>query len=248
MAVIDQRNLAVTEYPEVGAFRVHWAPTQLRPLTDEPGPYRFDAPHNEYQVWYLATSLRGSLLEVLDHHRPNAAAETAIQSVTNLSGNDVLEDEPAGLVPNRWLSIQLVTTGNLSAPNEFTDVTDPAVMSYLNDNEDVRRVLAEPEIRNALGESVRIDLGTICAGGAKTGRRITRAVSKAIYALPSAPTGISYVTRFDPDERCWAVFADRATVDFSDTGPLDPTNAVHRAAVKNVATLYGLTLPAEWRR
>ncbi len=79
------------ELPVDGAVRVHPTPDQLpaRRRNDETGPYRFDDPRSDhldsFRVRYLASTLRGCLLEVLAGFRPmndeTAALLVAVQHV-----------------------------------------------------------------------------------------------------------------------------------------------------------------------
>lgn len=128
----------------------------------------------------------------------------------------------------------------------FVDVADDEVLAQLHRHPGVERALKDPVVRQAFGPDVRLDLGTICSVG-PAGRMITQAVSQAIYILPSRPTGIAYVTRFDHSERCWAVFDERAILDFTVPKPLDSLDPAQRADMQGVADQYGLVLPPTWR-
>jgi hypothetical protein len=242
-------DLATLEYPPEGAFRIHRAPTQLRPRDGIAGLDRFDDPRDGYQrgyrVRYLASTVRGSLLEILDHFRSHDGVETELAAVSGLQGVNVLEEEPAGLVPDAWLSRQRITVGRVEAGRSFIDVAAAETLAVLNESRFVQTVLRSGPVRQAFGQHVRLDLGTICAVG-PIGRAITQAVSQAIFLLPARPSGISYVTRFDPSERCWAVFDERAEMSFTDPEPLEYFNPDIRKAMGEVADLYGLRLPAQW--
>lgn len=224
---------------------MHRAPTQLRPRDGEGSPDRFDDPQNNYRVRYFASTVRGSLLEVLDHFRPDEGAEEALAH-KSVEGVDILEEEPAGMVPDRWLSLQRIVTARVVAARSFVDVSEAETLAALATVPSVQKVLRSDLVTSAFGPHVRLDLGTICAVG-RAGRAVTQAVSQAIYMDPSRPSGIGYVTRFDKTERCWAVFDDRARIDFSDPSPLDYWDAEVRSAARDVAKLYQLVLPADWR-
>lgn len=238
-------HYSTLEFPAAGAVRVHRAPTQLRPRESDSRPDRFDDPRNEYRVRYLATTLRGALLEVLDHFRPDADAEASLSSVTGVEGIDMLEEEPAGLMPEKWLSDQRVTIGTIGGHALFVDVANATTLAALYYESVVQHALRSLEVRRTFGEQVRLDLGTICAVG-EVARLITQAVSQAVFMHPTRPPGIAYVTRFDHDERCWAVFDERVMIEFSPPVPLDHTDEKHNTAVCQVAALYRLVLPPRW--
>jgi hypothetical protein len=241
----EESELACLPFPSEGVLRVHRAPTQLRPREGGTGPDRFDDPQDEYRVRYFGSTIRGCLLEVLDHFRGVPLAEEALSAHTTI-GIDILEEEPAGLVPGRWLALQRVTTARLVTGRLFVDVADSDVLAFLNQTAGVQRVLRSTTVRSAFGNNVRLDMGTICAVG-PAGRAITQAVSEEIHLHPSRPSGITYLTRFDKGERCWAVFEDRAKLEFSDPESLDDWDSTVRVALRSVANRYGLTLPADWR-
>jgi hypothetical protein len=243
----DAVSLQFVTFPTEGAFRVHRAPTQLRPRDGDTKPDRFDDPRGEYRVRYFASTFRGSFLEVIDHFRAaQDDVEQVIARTPVLPGTtDVLSDEPAGLVPDAWLSRQRYTVGHLLAGRAFVDVADAQTLAVLHRSPDIQQVLRSREVREAFGPNVRLDLGTICAVGS-VGRMITQAVSQAVFLHPSRPSGICYRTRFDPDEMCWAVFDERTEMEFTTPAPLDYTDPDIRTALHSVAKLYGLTLPAHW--
>jgi hypothetical protein len=68
--------------PARGAFRVHRNPTVLE-RRFEPS-HRFDDPEGEYGVWYLASTLRGALVEVLDHWRDDPSTEDELSRVAGV--------------------------------------------------------------------------------------------------------------------------------------------------------------------
>jgi hypothetical protein len=197
-------------------------------------------------VRYLADTLRGCFLEVLDHFRPNLEVEELLADVSGTTGFSVLDEEEPGLVQDEWLSRQRVAIGYLENPSsDFVDVSHTNTLAELNRAPAVQAAFRDPEVRSAFGPNVRLDLGTICSGG-PAGRKITQAVSETVYLLPTRPKGIAYVTRFDRDERCWAIFDDRANVDFTDPVQIDPTEVEHVEAIRSVRDAYGLVLPALW--
>jgi RES domain len=240
----EPADLSTLPFP-AGAVRVHRAPTQLRPRDGDSHPDRFDDPALEYRVRYFASTLKGSLLEVLDHFRPNAQADEALSAIEGVYGFNILDEEPSGSIPDRWLSAQRVVSAAL-AGRAFVNVSDPAVLAELYWDTAVQRALRDPLVVRAFGPAVRLDLGTICSVG-PAGRTITQAVSQAVFNHPSRPSGISYVTRFDHSERCWAAFDERVEIEFDLPRPLDATDPDDRSAIQAVAHLYKLAVPAPWR-
>jgi len=226
---------------------MHRTPAQLGPREHNPPRDRFDDPEFVYRVRYFATALRGAMLEVLDHFRPNADMEAA-QSAITVSDDliDILQEEPAGLVPERWLSQQRLICASAPEAARFVDVTDSAVLAELNQHPRVREVLSSELVRSTLGVAARLDEGTIRLVG-PVGRAISQAVSHIVYSDDAHFAGITYQTRFQDGERCWAVFDDRVHVQFADLQALDITEREHIATLNEVARLYGLTLPINWR-
>ena len=126
------------EYPVRGAFRVHRAPTTrfIRPPRD-----RFDDPASEYTAWYLASTLRGALIEVLNHFRPDPATEQALADVRDVTDVDIAHgpSTSAGYVPNAFLASLRVAVGRLvPAPGPFRDVMDEDYLAAMNMNLDGR--------------------------------------------------------------------------------------------------------------
>ena len=227
-------------FPAAGAWRLHPRPGQLSSRATSPPKDRFDDPQLRYRVRYLATTRRGCMLEVLDHFRPNLEAETKL-SVVAIDGYSILDDEPAGSVPDRWLSVQQFGRGSMLPAARFADVRDSNLLAELNEHPDVKAALAASK----LGRTTRLDGGTIRLGG-PIGRAITQAVSRAIHDDENRYTGICYRTRFDDTEDCWAVFDDRAFVTFDPDEPLSLLNTAHMQALHDVAARYNLTLPPIW--
>lgn len=249
------RNLEINwkaplrEFPNAGALRVHRSPRELRPRDTVPPPDRFDDPDGDYRVRYLATTLIGCLLEVMDQFRSDPDADAGLQAITGIEGVDILEDEPAGLVPHQWLAKQLIaraTIDGVPQPAIFVDVNNDDLLAALDAQPNVRQILESDEVREALGDWARLDQGTIRLVG-KVGRELSQRVSREIHDAPIEPTGVLYLTRLGTDEECWAVFDDRVELDWEDEGNLDPEVREHLEAVQYVAHRYGLVLPGGWR-
>lgn len=229
-------------FPTHGAVRVHRAPTQLRPRTaDRERPRdRFDDPIGQYRVRYLATTLRGALIEVCNHWRRSQPTEDLLSAVGHVVGIDLLEEQPAGLIPESWLAQQRVAWARIDGL--FVDVMNERLLADLDrTSKSVRKAL------RPLGGKQTLDRGTIQLGG-DIGRGITQAVSRQLYEHPRTPAGISYISRFTENEECWAVFDDRVRVVFDAATPfMTPLDADHLEAVSAAATLLGLMLPPSWR-
>jgi hypothetical protein len=171
--------------------------------------HRFDDPEGGYPVRYLATHLRGALIEVLDQFRTVTATEQRLRQVKGVEGLDILAEETAGRVPEKWLAQQRVGVGHVPAPGDerFLDVMDEDLLAELNLRPRVRSVLsAHPE---AFGERARVDFGTI-QGSGPAARKLTQAISRELHQDPEV-LGIRYISRHTEDEECWAVFEDRVT-------------------------------------
>lgn len=249
MRVVDGQvwKAAEVPFPEVGAWRLHHSPTQLSHREDGCAVDRFDDPDGGYRVRYLATSPRGAMLEVLDHFRANDEAEATLAATEGVEGLDILEEEPAGSVPERWLSAQRFARGVLpglsSAQAKFADVNNAALLAALNTTARVQAALNRPIAINALGDARRLDEGTIRLVG-DLGRPITQGVSREVYEAEYP--GIAFKCRHDDDEQCWAIFDDRIHTKFEDEAALDNTNPEHLAALQHAAELYKLQLPGNW--
>lgn len=237
---------AQVPFPAEGAWRLHQAPAQLREREPgDPPRDRFDDPDGIYRVRYFATTRRGSMLEVLDHFRRNDAAEASFAQVVGIEGVDILEDEPAGAVPDRWLYEQRFALGIIPPAARFVDVTNSDVLAELDRRPHVRDALQTSLAIESLGSNARLDEATIRLNG-PIGRRITQAVSQEIHQDSASYVGICYRTRFDDQEQCWAVFDDRIHVQFDAPQALDPLDADHLEALNSVAHSYRLTLPRNW--
>lgn len=236
---------AATRFPHTGAWRLHRAPTQLSPRDHNPPRDRWDDPEHEYRVRYFATTMRGAMLEVLDHFRPNADTEAGLAEV-DADGLDMLEEEFAGSVPDKWLTSQRFVRGIVKDDATFVDVTNAELLADLNDRPRIRRALATDVVIAALGDAARLDGSTIRMAG-PAGRAITQAVSREIYEDAAGYAGVRYVTRFDDTEPCWAIFDGRTDVDFDGLHALSSLDDEHVALLNDVAGMYKLLLPANWR-
>lgn len=229
--------------PTRGALRVAVDPARLpsEPRGGEPGRNRFDDPDGRFVVRYLAESLRGCLLELLARFRHSHTAEARIAAVT---GADDDYDQPGADALADWLSLQQVGVCHLVEPaGALFDINDPELLLKLDAHPEVRAVLDDSGLGTA-DDLARLDEGTIRLGGLK-GRRITQAVSRALYERNPRPAGLTYRSRLDDAERCWALYGE-TPVDFEAAVTLSPEDPYHLAAVQAVAALFALPLPRLW--
>lgn len=232
-------------FPEAGALRVAPDPTRLplKPPPGEPGHNRFDDPHCEYVVRYLATDLRGCMIELLARFRKHDAVEERLASVTGTEERYLPPEETTREGLKAYLAKQHVGCGHVDrTPNKFINVNDPEFLSDLN---------GEPGVRDALAalanpdEELELDEGTIRLGGDQ-GRRITRAVSRSVFDSNPRPDGLRYCSRLDDAEECWAVFEDVPFRFEPNITVLSPDDQEHGEAVQSAALLFHITLPVEW--
>ncbi len=166
--------------------------------------------------------------------------------MAGVEGIDILAEQPAGKVPERWLAEQRIGRGQIESDSAvFIDVTNDELLAAMHDTPRVQTVLAAPDVRAAFGPDVRLDEGTMRAVGAAA-RKITQAVSREVFELGSPVVGIRYKTRFSDIEECWAVFDDRIHVQFERPTTLDVTDREVRKILADVAATYSLILPSNW--
>ncbi len=243
---------AVVDFPRGGALRIHPTPDQLprERLRGESGPYRYDdanpdpASDTAFSVRYLASSLRGCLVEVLAQFRPpNDETRELLRSVAN-----VTDDAGRNQQPKRGLSSYLskVKIGRCQVfPDQgpFVSVHDSALHAVLDSAPPVRDVLDSTWGQAFWGVDQHIDEAKVRLDG--KGRRLTQAISTCIHQFEPRPAGIHYRSKHDDNEDCWAIY-DHTQVTFADISPLDPAEARHRAAVADVAALWEIDPPRPW--
>jgi hypothetical protein len=109
--------------PAEGAVRAHPDPLAL-PNAPRPGEIqrnRFDDPAGQFLVRYLASTLRGALLEVLVGFRTSLPLERRLAEVAGVE--DPAELEAPGLVPLGFLSrLRVAHIGPRLASTWFVDV------------------------------------------------------------------------------------------------------------------------------
>lgn len=237
-------------FPQRGAFRVHREPTTL--VRRSQPRHRYDDPENEYSVWYFGSTLRGALIEVLDHWRIHPDMERTLAAVGGVEDLDILGDtggDRAGVVPSRFLGDLRVAKGFLE-PNPgkaFVSVMDEQLLADLTLEPRVRDALAAGGVE-AFGDPPTVNFGTI-QGASRAARRVSQAVSRAIFEDDRAPRGIRYISRHTENEECWAVFDHEnrtPRLEVRGRDALLPTNVHHRRAVQEAAGLLRLELPDIW--
>lgn len=131
-------------------------------------------------------------------------------------------------------------------------IHDPVVLDWLDRQPPVRALLDSADGRRQLGSAglpkhrrVRLDEAAVLLATG-LGRDLTRACSLALHDRNPTPTGIRYRSHLDLDEVCWALY-DHAEVTFGEAQQLSPTVPTHADAVRRVAALWGIALPAAWR-
>lgn len=142
---------ALVGFPAAGAVRVHPTPDLLpsRRRQGERAAYRYDDPDgpegpNPFLVRYLATTLRGCLVEVLAQFRP-ADAETTdlLGQVSNVDDDAEHED-----IPRRGLGSYLakvkVGRAQLLDTRPLVTVHDEYLLAALDRHPRVRAVLDDP--------------------------------------------------------------------------------------------------------
>ncbi len=123
----------------------------------------------------------------------------------------------------------------------------PATLAALDVDQNVEPILNSPSGRDALGntensQQPHLDQAAILLSS-DLGRAITQHCGLAIWDQRPDYVGITYRSRHDLTEWCWAVF-DFVSVTFSEPTPLNPNDPNHRAAVAAVADLWDLPTDA----
>lgn len=245
-------------WPANGALRVHYQPEVLPRLGDEPGHNRFDDPRrrslDRFLVRYAGTTLRGCLLELLASLREDPVARVIEGAVDVTDDPGLVEppDSPPWQAIADFLHDRKVATISSRTPKGLSTVSinDPALHDELDEEPGVRAVLDSKDARAALlptgAVRVRMDNAAVRLAS-KTGRDITQACALALFDRSPPPDAIHYRSRHDDAEDCWAIY-HHAEVVVSDSAPLSPHVAEHVTALHDVAELWGLPIPPEWRK
>ncbi len=175
--------------------------------------------------------------------RSNPTADALLAAVEFVDAEPDPEMPTAEAV-SEWLDEQRV--GLVTAVTQqplLVDIEAADLLVELDTHPLVREAIETSPLRDGIAV-VHLDAGLIRLGG-DIGRPITQAVSRALYEQHPEVDGIAYWSRIDPTERCWAIY-DHVPVDVT-IGDLSPDDSLHRAAVRDVAALLGVPLPAAWQ-
>jgi hypothetical protein len=227
-------------YPGAGTLRVHPDPAWLPQPPDDPstpGSNRFDDPHGRVAARYTATRLQGCLYETMARFRPSSAAEAMLQSIGGLEDADVdwSPDDVTAIAD--WLERQHVGTVRVLDSGIFAEIEEPDLLVQLDKHPLVRTAVQE------LDSAGRLDTGLIRLGGLRLGRPISQAVGVAVREWMPNALGIAYTSRL-AEEPCWAIWAT-TRVDITSVR-LDPSEPLHREAVRHVARTFEIALPDTW--
>lgn len=235
--------LVVSQLP-AELLRVHWQPEVLKrpPYDLDPESMsRFDDPEGRFSIRYLATTLRGCLVETMSRFRPAPEAEALLIGVGGIDEEDVDPSRSVGLL--EWLNGQKIGHCTIGIdPPKVVDVDAAESLIALDKHPLVRHALDRSGLGSAANPA-RLDSGVVRLPG-PVGRPITQAVSRAVFEWHDDVHGLAYASRLDGTETCWALY-DKTPVSF-DTEPLSVATAEHRSAVQSVAALYEIDLPREW--
>jgi hypothetical protein len=227
-------------YPGAGTLRVHPDPAWLpQPPNDPstPGSNRFDDPYGQVAARYTATRLQGCLYETMARFRPSPTAEAMLQSIDGIEAADVDWPEDDDTAIADWLERQQIGTVRVLDTGVFANVEEPDLLVQLDKHPLVRTAVQD------LDPAGRLDTGLIRLGGLRLGRPISQAVGAAIREWMPHALGIAYTSRL-ADEPCWAIWAT-THVDITSVH-LDPSEPLHREAVRRVARTFEIALPSSW--
>jgi RES domain len=240
---------SVVPFPTTGALRVNPTPDQLpswRRIAER-GPYRFDDPKEpgSFRVRYLATTLRGCLLEILAQFRPKNDETDALLGAVDFVDDDHLHPD----IPKRgvadYLALQRVGSCQLFDAGDVVSIHDFHLLAELDRQLPIRYLLENGPGLQLWDRNTHLDEAKVRLD-AELGRRLTQQCARAIFSAAQQPAGIHYRSKHDDAEDCWALF-DRARVTFTHTVNLDPGNPEHFEALNSVAMSWQLPLPPVWQ-
>lgn len=222
-------------------LRVHPDPTYLlTPPLDPPGLHRFDDPQGRFVVRYGGESLRGCLLETMVQFRRHDI-EADLAAITGLTPGDRDPTIADGVA--EWLGAQQIARFRLDT-DSLIDVNDASVLARMDKHPLVRHAIANSGIETPLAPQ-HLDEALIRLGG-PVGRKITQAVSRAVWEWEPECAGLTYASHHDDTERCYAIYDRARSLDVLDLRPLDPTDAETRRAIASAARLFEIALPESW--
>lgn len=182
---------------------------------------RFDDPERQYRMLYAGTTLRGCLLEVLAHFRPDPAIEPEMADII-----DDPEDTPAtlaGHIGHEWARDRQIGTARATA--HTCVVADSKTIAWLR---------------------TTLQVGTLDAAALKDAgaRDLTQKVSRLLYEKTNAPA-LEYRSRHGEEEKLWAIYErdEGALPDCLSRCETLPFEPIH-PDVLDVFELYGLTWKA----
>lgn len=229
--------------PPSPLIRVHKTPEVLRRPPDgldrRQCP-RFDDPLGRFGVRYLASTLRGCLVETMARFRSDREVERLLDSISDVDDGDPDPSRYDGLT--EWLAQQRIGHCTILTDPMIVDVDGAETLIALDHHPYVRAALARSGLGTAT-KPVRLDGGVIRLSG-PVGRPITQAASRAIAETLPSVHGLSYESRIDENEQCWALF-EHCPVRFVMT-PLSSEHPEHVTAVRSVASLFDIDLPSHW--
>lgn len=225
-----------------GAYRVASYDPTLLPLlagSDQDPPGRFDDPRREFRVRYVADSLRGCLVESVAQWRPSASSVVEFAKAVARTDRDIEPAWHTPIIPQAWLEKQRKVRLRAAKHSGIFDL--PSNIATLATSVAVAR-----EVTDQLGGDYVLDeAATMLAG--RRGRRISQAISAEVYRRDPQPDGLSFRSRFDITERCWAMF-DHVDIEWlSSPECLDKECPEDYRAAEGAANHHGLALPATWR-
>jgi hypothetical protein len=223
--------------------RVHADPLYLpRPPLDPPGENRFDDPTGQFVVRYTGATLYACLVESMAWaRREDVEAELATVAGIDPADRDPSMSEGIG----DWLGSRKVARFTVVDDRSVLDVNDAGLLAQLDKHPLVRQAIEESGLGTPL-EPQHLDEALIRLSG-PTGRRITKAVSRAVYEWHPDAELLGYCSRHDDQAKCYAVFPPALPWDATEVRQLDPARAEDRDAVQQVAGLFEIDLPDNWR-
>jgi len=223
--------------------RVHADPLYLpRPPLDPPGENRFDDPTGHFVVRYTGATLYACLVETMAWaRREDVEAELATVAGIDPADRDPSMSEGIG----DWLASRKVARFTVEDERSILDVNDAALLTQLDKHPLVRQAIEESGLGTPL-EPQHLDEALIRLSG-PTGRRITKAVSRAVYEWHPDAELLGYCSKHDDEAKCYAVYPSALPWDATEVRQLDPARAEDRDAVQRVAALFEIDLPDRWR-
>lgn len=182
----------------------------IAPPAELQGQGRFDDPEGkEFSVLYGAAHPTGALLEILQRFRLDlgTAADLERASVVDVvDRDDFRKSHPfdKGLIPKSWAADARLSAARLELQAPLFDLSSASALQWL------RHELAILLVSLGVDD---LDFGEVLS----TNRNLTRGISNWVRGsmnMDGSPAfaGIRFRSRFDPDELCYALYADRFRV------------------------------------